>query len=72
MIIALIILLVLGFVISILGYYYGADISFSPIIGFMVGSLYAFNDFDEGREHTIQVCLIFLSITVEWVETSNG
>ena len=30
--------------------------------------LYSFTDLDEGREHTFQVCIAFLSITVQWIE----
>jgi len=52
-----------------MGYIYGAEVSFSPIFGFMFGSLYAYTDYEEGREHTIQFCIIFLSITIIWIET---
>ena len=55
-------------VISI-SFYKGAEITFSPVIGFMFGCLYAYTDIEGGKEHTIQICLIFLSITIEWVET---
>lgn len=52
----------------VFGYYYNASITFAPIIGIMMGSLYSFTDLDEGREHTFQVCIAFLSITVQWIE----
>jgi len=62
-------LVLLGITIIYLGYINGAEISFAPIFGFMVGSLYAYTDYEEGREHTLQVCIIFLSITVIWIES---
>lgn len=53
----------------ILGLYHKAEITFSPILGLMVGSLYSYTDYQEGREHTFQVCLFVISITVQWIQT---
>ena len=64
-----ILLFVLAFTMVYIGHINRAEISFAPIFGFMVGSLYAYTDYEEGREHTLQVCIIFLSITVIWIET---
>lgn len=63
------ILIVLAIFKIFIGLVYNAEISFAPIFGVMVGSLYAYTDYEEGREHTLQVCIIFLSITVVWIET---
>ena len=56
-------------VIAILGYYFNAEITIAPILGFMFGSLYSYSDYDNGREHTLQVCILFISLTVQWIET---
>ena len=55
--------------IPIVGYYFEAEITIAPILGFMFGSLYSYSDFDNGREHTLQVCILFISLTVQWIET---
>tara|TARA_E500000318_G_scaffold111791_1_gene131786 strand:+ start:2652 stop:2825 length:174 start_codon:yes stop_codon:yes gene_type:complete len=55
--------------IPIVGYYFEAEITIAPILGFMFGSLYSYSDFDNGREHTLQVCILFVSLTVQWIET---
>ncbi len=63
------ILIVLAIFKIFIGLVFNAEISLGPIFGVMVGSLYAYTDYEEGREHTLQVCIIFLSITVVWIET---
>lgn len=55
--------------VAFLGHYFQAEITIAPIIGFMFGSLYSYSDFDDGREHTFQACILFISITVQWIET---
>lgn len=65
----LIILVTLFFMVAFLGHYFEAEITIAPIIGFMFGSLYSYSDFDDGREHTFQACILFISITVQWIET---
>lgn len=71
--ITVIIILVSITVASILaGLFYKAEIIFAPILGVMVGALYSFTDYDDDREHTLQVCIFFISITIQWVQTSNG
>jgi len=52
-----------------LGLYKKAEITFSPILRIVVGSLYSYTDYVVGREHTFQVCILVLSITVTWIET---
>lgn len=69
MILFITILISLALGVLTIGYYKGAEIQFAPILGFMIGSLYSYTDYDEGREHTIQICLVFLSISVIWLET---
>lgn len=61
-------LIILAIGIVYIGYIYNAEISFAPIFGIMLGSLYSYTDYEEGKEHTFQVCIIFLSITVTWIE----
>lgn len=65
----LIILVSLAITLVSLGLFYGAEVSFSPIIGVMLGALYSYTDFEEGREHTLQVCIFFISICIEWEQT---
>jgi len=59
---------VLSFGVIVFGHYYNAEITLAPILGFMMGSLYSYTDYEEGREHTFQVCIAFLSVTVQWIE----
>ena len=63
------ILIVLAILKIFIGLVINAEISVGPIFGVMVGSLYAYTDYEEGREHTLQVCIIFFSIAVVWIET---
>lgn len=63
------ILIVLAILKIFIGLVINAEISVGPIFGVMVGSLYAYTDYEEGREHTLQVCIIFFSISVVWIET---
>lgn len=64
-------LCIVGLVSIAIGLANRAQFYFAPILGFMVGGLYSFTDYDDGREHTLQVCLLFLSITIVWIEP-NG
>lgn len=50
----------------ILGYTMNAEITFAPVLGFIMGALYSFSDFDNGREHTLQCLIGFISITIVW------
>ena len=50
----------------ILGYTMNAEITFAPVLGFIMGALYSFSDFDNGREHTLRCLIGFISITIVW------
>lgn len=49
-----------------------ADVSFAPILGVMAGMLYSFSDYEDGREHTVQLCLFVLSVTIVWTSKPSG
>jgi len=49
-----------------LGYAMNAEITFAPVLGFIMGALYSYTDFDDGREHTLQCLIGFISITIVW------
>jgi hypothetical protein len=59
-------------IILIFGQIKKAEIQMAPIFGIMVGVLYSYTDETEGREHWIQCCFFFLSITVIWTNPPNG
>jgi hypothetical protein len=48
------------------------EIILSPVIGFMIGGLISWDDYEDGRDYTIQCCLGFISITVIWTDQTNG
>jgi len=50
------------------GIYKKAEIHFSPVIGFMLGTLISFEEYDNNKEYTLQCCLGFVSLTVIWIE----
>ena len=45
---------------------YGGELIINPIIGFMVGWLYDGEEIEEGTEHTIQILLGLVCITIIW------
>ena len=49
-----------------------AEISIAPMIGIVVGALYSFQDYEEGREYTLQCCIFVASITVIWQKNTDG
>tara|TARA_E500000178_G_C16733391_1_gene622604 strand:- start:192 stop:407 length:216 start_codon:yes stop_codon:yes gene_type:complete len=65
-------LAIISLFIFMTGLYLKADIGFSPIFGLMFGFLYSYTDYDDGREHTLQVCFFVLSMTVIWNDPPNG
>lgn len=65
-------LFVLIAIVLILGHIKKAEIQIAPIFGIMVGILYSYNDFEDGKEHWIQCCVFFVSITVIWNDPPNG
>lgn len=52
--------------------YKGALVEMAPIYGIMIGFLYSHTDFEEGREYTIQCCILFISISVIWTNPPDG
>ena len=56
----------------IIGVINGAVFHIQMIIGMMLGALYSYTDYDDSREHTLQVCIFFISITIQWQETYSG
>jgi len=58
--------ILLGISFCIVGIAMNARFYFAPILGFMMGALYSYTDQPEGREHTMQVTIAFLSITIQW------
>ena len=68
-----ILLLVLLFIIIIMfGLYKKAEIQFSPVVGFMVGSLISWEHYEDGIDYTLQCCLGFISLTVLWSDQIDG
>lgn len=63
LIIGLILLSLVAYVIS---YIVKGDVYISPIVGSMVGALHSKTEYEEGTEHTIQVCIFIIAITVVW------
>lgn len=69
-------LLIVLLIVFVLMLYWGqindAEISIAPMIGIVVGALYSFQDYEDGREYTLQCCIFVVSITVIWQENTNG
>lgn len=51
---------------------FNVDVMLSPVIGLMAGGLYSYTDFEDGREHTVQIFLFLIGITIIWDTPSNG
>ena len=71
MIIALILILV-AFIFIIIAHIKKAEIIISPIVGFVVGSLYNRDLYEDEEEITLQCLLGVISITVIWINQHNG
>jgi hypothetical protein len=65
-------LIVIFAIVLIVGHFKKAEIQLSPIFGVMVGVLYSYNDDEEGKEHWLQCCMFFVSITVIWNDPPSG
>ncbi|MEN8834733.1 MAG: hypothetical protein ABF265_01810 [Polaribacter sp.] len=72
MVTTIVLLIALALVFFLIGQLIDADIIISPIIGIVFGALYSVQDFKEigenYKEHTLQCCIGFISLTVLWVE----
>ena len=64
----ILLLVCIFFIIIMYGIYKKAEIHFSPVIGFMLGTLISFEEYDNNKEYTLQCCLGFVSLTVIWIE----
>ena len=56
----------------LIGHIKKATIEMSPVFGIMIGVLYSFNEDEEVKEHWLQRCVFFVSITVIWKDPPNG
>lgn len=59
-------LTVLGLLAYIVSYVVDGEVYISPIVGSMVGALHSKTEYDDATEHTIQVCIFIIAITVVW------
>lgn len=50
------------------------EIHIGPIMGFVIGALYSYQEFEDEKiiEHQLQCCILFISITVIWEKPMNG
>ena len=62
------ILLLIILVFGIIGQYNKAEITIMPVIGVMVGALYSYTDYEEGREHTLQCMFFFICFSIVWMK----
>lgn len=67
----IIVLIFLGISSYILSYYVDGELSISPIVGLMVGFLHSKTEYEDATEHTVQVCIFIIAITLIW-ETPTG
>lgn len=65
-------LIIIFAIILILGHIKKAEIQMAPVFGIMIGILYSFNEDEEGKEHWLQCCVFFVSLTVIWNDPPNG
>lgn len=64
-------LIFLSIVAYLIGYAVNGEVSLSPIVGSMVGALHSKTEYEDATEHTVQVCIFIIAITVIW-ETPTG
>ena len=64
-------LTVLGLLAYIVSYVVDGEVYISPIVGSMVGALHSKTEYDDATEHTIQVCIFIIAITVVWDEPTG-
>lgn len=60
------------FIVLLYGMYKRAEIQFSPVIGFMIGGLISWEEFEDGTDYTLQCCVGFISITIIWTDQITG
>lgn len=64
-------LITLGLLTYILTYIVRGELTISPIVGIMIGALHSRTDYEDATEHTVQVCIFIIAITLIW-ETPTG
>tara|TARA_R110002012_G_scaffold125573_2_gene277167 strand:+ start:988 stop:1203 length:216 start_codon:yes stop_codon:yes gene_type:complete len=67
-----VLLIVVTFFVLLFGMQKKAEILFSPVLGFMFGSLISYEEYEEETDYTIQCCIGFISITIIWTHKTNG
>lgn len=67
-----IILVVIAFIFIIIAQVKKAEVIISPIIGFVIGSLYNRDLYEDEEEVTLQCLLGVISITVIWINRQSG
>ena len=68
----IIILIIITFIVLLYGVYKKAEILFSPVLGFMIGSLISYDEYEGEIDYTLQCCIGFISITILWTEKTSG
>ncbi len=72
MITTIVLLIALALVFFLIGQLIDAEIVIAPFIGLVFGALYSVQDYKEigenYKEHTLQCCIGFISLTVVWLE----
>lgn len=61
----------LGLLSYIIGYIVSGEISISPVVGIMIGFLHSKTEYEDCNEHTLQVCIFIIAITVIWEEPTG-
>lgn len=56
----------------LIGLYNKASFMFAPVIGVVLGALYSFTDYEDSTEHTLQVVIFVISISIVWETPKNG
>jgi hypothetical protein len=67
-----IILVSIAFIFIIIAQVKKAEVIISPMIGFVIGSLYNRDLYEDEEEITLQCLLGVISITVIWINRQNG
>ena len=65
-------LVVIAFIFIIIAQVKKAEVIISPIIGFVIGSLYNRDLYEDEEEITLQCLLGVISITVIWINRQSG
>ena len=61
----------LGIIAYVIGYMVNGEISISPVVGVMTGFLHSKTQYEDCNEHTLQVCIFIIAITIVWEEPTG-